>query len=211
MIPVLGPAILASNHVSYLDPLVLAYLADRRHRKVRFLAKAELFDKPVLGPMLKSAGQIPVRRGSADAASSLDAAVDALRRGECVTVFPEGTISLDLEPMVGKSGTARLAQESGVPVTPIGLWGMQRVMFKGRKPVWRAGVAETVVVGPPMHVAADEDVHAATDRIMAAICTQVARAREIYPQSPGAEDDGWWVREPGTARLRSCMVEGDAS
>ena len=210
MIPVLGPAILASNHVSYLDPLVLAYLADRRHRKVRFLAKAELFDKPVLGAALKSAGQIPVRRGSADASSSLDAAVDALRRGECVTVFPEGTISLDLDPMVGKSGTARLAQESGVPVTPVGLWGMHRVMFKGRKPNWRAGVAETVVVGEPMHVAADEDVHAATDRIMAAICTQVARAREIYQQFPEADDDGWWVRAPDTARLRSCVTEGEA-
>ncbi len=134
LIPVRGPVILASNHVSYLDPLVLAYLADRRHRRVRFLAKAELFEKPVLGPLLKSAGQIPVRRGTTDAASSLEAAVDALRRGECVTVFPEGTISLDLDPMVGKSGTARLAQESGVPVTPVGLWGVHRIMFKGRKP-----------------------------------------------------------------------------
>jgi 1-acyl-sn-glycerol-3-phosphate acyltransferase len=211
LIPVRGPVILASNHVSYLDPLVLAYLADRRHRKVRFLAKAELFEKPVLGPLLKSAGQIPVRRGSADAASSLDAAVDALRRGECVTVFPEGTISLDLEPMVGKSGTARLAQESGVPVTPVGLWGAHRIMFKGRKPEWRAGVAETIVVGAPMHIAPDEDVHAATDRIMAAVCTQVARAREIYPQSPGSGDDGWWVRSPDTARLRSCVTGGDAT
>jgi 1-acyl-sn-glycerol-3-phosphate acyltransferase len=210
LIPVRGPVILASNHVSYLDPLVLAYLADRRHRKVRFLAKAELFEKPVLGPLLRSAGQIPVRRGSADAASSLDAAVDALRRGECVTVFPEGTISLDLDPMVGKSGTARLAQESGVAVTPVGLWGVHRIMFKGRKPQWRTGVAETVVVGPPMHIAPDEDVHAATDRIMAAVCAQVARAREIYPQSPEPGDDSWWVRPPDTARLRSCVTGDDA-
>lgn len=206
LVPVRGPVILASNHVSYLDPLVLAYLADRRHRKVRFLAKAELFEKGLLGPLLRSAGQIPVRRGSADAASSLDAAVDALRRGECVTVFPEGTISLDLEPMAGKSGTARLAQASGVPVTPVGLWGVQRIMFKGRKPAWRTGIAETVVVGPPVHIGANEDMRAATDRIMAAICAQVARAREIYPQMPGPGDDGWWVRSPDTARLRSCMT-----
>jgi 1-acyl-sn-glycerol-3-phosphate acyltransferase len=211
MIPVRGPVILASNHVSYLDPLVLAYLADRRHRKVRFLAKAELFDKRVLGAFLRSAGQIPVRRGSSDAASSLDAAVDALRRGECVTVFPEGTISMDLDPMVGKSGTARLAQESGVPVTPVGLWGAHRIMFKGRKPAWRTGVAETVVVGDPITVGADEDVRAATDRIMAAICTQVARARAIYPQSPDAGDDGWWVRAPDRAQLRSCMVTEEPS
>ncbi len=211
MVPVRGPVILASNHVSYLDPLVLAYLADRRHRRVRFLAKAELFEKGVLGPLLRSAGQIPVRRGTSDAASSLDAAVEALQRGECVTVFPEGTISLDLEPMAGKSGTARLAQASGVPVTPVGLWGMQRVLFKGRKPAWQTGVAETVAVGPPVHVDPDEDVRTATDRIMAAICTQVARAREIYPQRPHGDDDGWWVRSPDTARVRSCVTPSESA
>lgn len=205
-IPVRGPVILASNHVSYLDPLVLAYLADQRHRRVRFLAKAELFDKRPLGSILRGAHQIPVKRGTSDAASSLDAAVAALGQGECVTVFPEGTISLDLEPMVGKSGTARLAQQSGVPVTPVGLWGMHRVMFKGRKPSWRTGVAETVVVGPPIRIAPDEDVREATDRIMQAICAQVARAREIYPQTPADGDDGWWVRAPDSARLRSCQA-----
>jgi 1-acyl-sn-glycerol-3-phosphate acyltransferase len=211
MIPVRGPAILASNHVSYLDPLVLAYLADRRHRRVRFLAKAELFDKGLLGPLLRGAHQIPVRRGTTDASASLDAAVAALHRGECVTVFPEGTISLDLDPMVGKSGTARLAQASGVPVTPVGLWGVQRILFKGRKPAWKTGIAETVTVGEPLSIAPDEDVHEATDRIMTAICRQVARAREIYPQAPGPGDDGWWVRLPETARLRSCITPTDAS
>jgi 1-acyl-sn-glycerol-3-phosphate acyltransferase len=205
-IPVTGPVILASNHVSYLDPLVLAYLADQRKRRVRFLAKAELFEKQPLGAILKGAHQIPVKRGTSDAASSLDAAVEALGRGECVTVFPEGTISLDLEPMVGKSGTARLAQQSGVPVTPVGLWGMQRVMFKGRKPEWRTGVAETISVGAPIRVAPDEDVREATDRIMSAIATQVARAREIYPQVPEGDDDGWWVRAPESAQLRSCQT-----
>src|SRR5690242_18990376 len=104
-----GPVLLASNHVSYLDPLVLAYVADRRHRKVRFLAKAELFDKTGFGALLSSMHQIPVSRGTADAASSLRAAEESLRSGELVAVFPEGTISLDLEPMVPKTGTARLA------------------------------------------------------------------------------------------------------
>lgn len=206
-IPVRGPVILASNHVSYLDPLALAYLADRRHRKTRFLAKAELFDKKPLGVLLEHAHQIPVSRGTAAAAGSLDAALAALQAGECVAVFPEGTISLDLEPMVGKSGTARLAAESGVPVTPVGLWGLQRVLYKHRKPHWRTGVAEVIVVGEPVHVASDDQVASATDRIMTAIVQCVARAREIYPQRPGAGDDGWWVRSPGSAQLRSCRTE----
>jgi 1-acyl-sn-glycerol-3-phosphate acyltransferase len=201
-IPVHGPVIVASNHVSYLDPFVLAYLADRRHRRVRFLAKAELFEKPALAFLLRRLHQIPVQRNTTAAADSLDAAVAAVRAGECVCVFPEGTISLDLEPMAGKTGTARLAAASGVPVTPVGLWGAHRVLFKGRKPDWRTGVAETVVVGDPMRIARHDDPFAATDRIMAGIVACVARARELYPQQPAAGDDGWWVRSPDSAVVR---------
>jgi 1-acyl-sn-glycerol-3-phosphate acyltransferase len=195
-----GPVILASNHVSYLDPLTLAWVADRRGRRVRFLAKAELFGKPALGWLLRGAHQIPVMRGSADAAGALGAAVDALHRGECVAVFPEGTISLDLEPMRGKSGTARLAQEAGAPIVPIGLWGTHRMMMKGRKPNWKWGVAQVAVLGEPICVGADEHVKAATDRVMEAISGCVARARTIYPQRPGPGDDAWWWREAETAR-----------
>jgi 1-acyl-sn-glycerol-3-phosphate acyltransferase len=201
-IPATGPAIIASNHVSYLDPLALAYVADRRHRRVRFLAKRELFGKRGLGTLLRAAHQIPVDRGTAQAAASLDGAVAALARGESIAVFPEGTISLDLEPMAGKSGTARLAAESGVPVTPVGLWGLQRVLFKGRKPKWRWGVAEVAVVGEPVVIASGEDVPAATDRIMGAVAAAVSRARAIYPQQPAGDDDGWWVRAPETAVVR---------
>jgi 1-acyl-sn-glycerol-3-phosphate acyltransferase len=201
-IPVRGPVILASNHVSYLDPMVLGYVADRRHRRLRFLAKRELFDRRLVGSVLRGAHQIPVARDTADAAGSLDVAVAALRAGECVCVFPEGTISLDLEPMVGKTGAARLAAATGVAVTPVGLWGAQRILFKGRKPRWRWGIAESVVVGDPVRVAADEDVHAATDRIMAAIAAAVGRARELYPQRPATGEDDWWVRPPESAVLR---------
>ena len=202
LIPVRGPVILASNHVSYLDPFVLGYLADLRKRRVRFLAKAELFEKSGLGVLLRSMRQIPVQRGTEAAASSLDAARAALEAGECVAVFPEGTISLDLDPMPGRTGAARLAAATGVPVIPVGLWGLHRVLFKGRPPRWRWGVAESVVVGTPLRVSPDEDVHAATDRIMAAVAEAVARAREIYPQRPAPGEDPWWVRPPGSARLR---------
>ncbi len=204
-IPETGPVLLASNHISYLDPLTLAYVANARRRHVRFLAKAELFDKRGLAPLLRGAEQIPVERGSANAADALRGAIDALARGECVTVFPEGTISLDLEPMAGKSGTARLARASGVAVTPVGLWGTHRILFKGRKPHWQWGVAQTAVVGEPVAVGPDDHVKEATDRIMQALCACVARAREIYPQRPAGGDDWWW-REPGTAVLRSARA-----
>jgi 1-acyl-sn-glycerol-3-phosphate acyltransferase len=125
--------------------------------------------------------------------------VIALQKGECVAVFPEGTISEDLEPMRGKSGTARLAQESGVAVVPVGLWGTHRMLTKGRRPHLSWGVAQVAVVGAPVHVAEGERVRDATLRIMDAITECVARARAIYPQRPAAGDDAWWWRDPETA------------
>jgi 1-acyl-sn-glycerol-3-phosphate acyltransferase len=208
-IPAAGPLILASNHTSYLDPLALAYLGLRRKRRTRFLAKDELFDKTGLGFVLRGAHQIPVHRGTADAAGSLVAAEDALRAGECVAVFPEGTISLDLNPMEGKTGTARLAAATGAPVVPVGMWGLHRVMFKGRKPRWRTGVAEVVHVGAPLTVDPAEDVLTATDRIMAAICAQVASARAGYPQAPNQAEGDWWVRAPEAAAVRSARPAPD--
>ncbi len=203
-IPTAGPVILAANHTSYLDPLALGYFATKRGRRTRFLTKDELFEKPVMGGILRGAGMISVSRGTTDAAGSLVAAETSLREGRCVTVFPEGTISLDLEPMVGKTGTARLAAATGAPVVPIGMWGLHRIMFKGRKPRWRAGIAEVVSIGAPITIGAADDVLSATDRIMDAICTQVRDARRRYPQSPTPAEGDWWVRAPETAVLRSC-------
>jgi 1-acyl-sn-glycerol-3-phosphate acyltransferase len=202
-IPSSGGALLASNHISYLDPLTLAFVANERGRRTRFLAKSELFEKRGLGSMLRAAHQIPVQRGKENAAGALTFAVDALARGECVAVFPEGTISEDLEPMRGKSGTARLAQQAGVPVIPVGLWGTHRILTKGRKPHWQWGVAQTAVVGAPVAVGPDEHVKLATERIMNAIAACVARAREIYPQTPKPGTDAWWVRSPETVTLHA--------
>ncbi len=205
-LPTDGPVIVASNHVSYLDPLALAFVATKRGRRTRFLAKAELFEQRALGAVLGRCQMIPVSRGTADAAGSLEPAEAALAAGRCVAVFPEGTISLDLEPMAGKTGTARLAATTGVPVVPVGLWGLHRMMFKGRKPRWRTGIAEVVSIGTPLSVDPTEDALAATDRIMAAICAEVAAARQSYPQDPAKRESDWWVRAPDTAVLRSCRV-----
>lgn len=210
-IPRHGPAIVASNHASYLDPLCLAYVVDEQGRRPRFLAKQELFGKRALGWALRQVHQIPVARGSGAAGHAVRHAVDALAAGEVVTIFPEGTISLDLDPMPGKTGTARLAQLSGVPVTPVGLWGSHRILFKGRDPNWQWGVPQVACVGEPVSVAADDDVREATDRLMAAVCAQVRRARELYPEAPEPGDDDWWFRPPETAVLRSCRAGEEAT
>jgi 1-acyl-sn-glycerol-3-phosphate acyltransferase len=172
---------------------------------------AELWNTPVLRFFLEHTHQIPVDRASAGALGSLDAAATALGAGECVAVFPEGGISTDLELMPGKSGIARLAATTGVPVTPMGVWGSQRVHAKGRKPRVPWGIALSIVVGPPITVAIDEDVFDATDRIMHAVSECVATARAVYPQQPDDGDDAWWMRSPSSAAMRPAKRERDRS
>ncbi len=202
-IPVTGPALLVSNHVSYLDPLCLPYMTNEIGRRTRILTKAELFERRLSARVMRSLGHIPVERGTADS-GALDAAAATLARGELVAVFPEGTISRDLDPMPGKTGAARLARATGVPVVPVGLWGGHRLITAGRPRSWRWGVAITVVVGEPFVIGPTDNPRLATDRIMGAICTQVARARAIYPQAPRPGEPDWWARPPEAARLRSC-------
>ena len=197
-----GPVLLASNHLSYFDPIAVANLTDLAGRRVRFLAKAELFEHRIMAAGLRRMGQIPVERGAADA-TALDDAAAALRNGQCVHVFPEGTISEDLDPMAGKTGVARLAKAAGVDVITVGLWGTQRIIPpKGRKPE-RFRTPITAVVGETVPVGADANPRETTDRIMAGICAAVAQARRLYPV-PAGKGEAWWARPPESARLRSC-------
>ena len=202
-LPAAGPLLLASNHISYFDPIAIANLTDLRGRRVRFMAKAELFQNRLLGAALRNMRQIPVERGTGDT-SALDLAAVSLAANQVVHVFPEGTISDDLNPMAGKTGLARLAKAAGVNVVPVGLWGTHRIIPpRGRKadrfrtPVV-AVVGETVTVGPAANP------RETTDRIMAGICAAVAEARRLYPAPDPAGADPWWARPPEAARLRSC-------
>ena len=207
-IPERGPALLVANHVSFLDPLAVASVADRGRRRVRFLAMAELFRSPAAGWLLKRLGHIPVERNSEAARSSLTAAMTRLGWGECVGIFPEGGLSRDLEPRAGQTGAARLARWSGAPVVPIGLWGTHRVVVPGRKPNLWGRVPIAVSIGPPLVIGEEADLHESTDRIMAAICAEVGRARTGYPL-PAPGEDQWWVRSPQTATLQSCTTVVD--
>jgi 1-acyl-sn-glycerol-3-phosphate acyltransferase len=129
-IPERGGCVLAVNHISHLDPFTCAHFVYGYGRIVRFLAKAEVFDIPFLGRVVRDAGQIPVYRQTKNAATSFSAAVAAVRAGECVVVYPEGTITRqpDLWPMTGKTGAARIALSSGVPVIPVAQWGAHRIL-----------------------------------------------------------------------------------
>ena len=128
-IPQTGGVIIAPNHVSHFDPLVVAHFIYRAGRWPRFLGKASLWSVPVLGSLLRKVRQIPVERGSVEAVKSLDVLVDALQQGGAVVIYPEGTTTRepDLWPMRGKTGAARLALVTGAPVVPVAHWGAQRV------------------------------------------------------------------------------------
>jgi 1-acyl-sn-glycerol-3-phosphate acyltransferase len=135
-LPQKGGAIVVVNHVSHLDPVLLAKFVIDAARVPRFLAKESIFAVPVVGRAMRAMGHIPVRRGSADAGQSLAAAADALRAGRLIVMHPEGTVTRDPEgwPMSGKTGAARLAlMMPDVPVIPLAQWGVQESVDLYRK------------------------------------------------------------------------------
>lgn len=154
-IPADGPCIVACNHRSYLDGLVMAAVGSRRGRRLRFLGKREIFEAPVVGQLARAAGQIPVDRGSGST-RPLQEALEALARGEAVAIFPQGTIprgeSFFAPELVAKTGVARLAVASGAPVIPVAVWGTELIWPRNRRlpdPAAMRGQVR-VVVGEPM-------------------------------------------------------------
>jgi len=126
-----GAFVLSPNHYSNLDPVTTGYLVWKLGRVPRFLAKASLFRVPVVGPILRATGQIPVeRRGSAQTGQPLAAAADLVGDGLAVIIYPEGTLTREPElwPMRGKSGAVRMALEHDVPLIPMAHWGVQQIL-----------------------------------------------------------------------------------
>jgi 1-acyl-sn-glycerol-3-phosphate acyltransferase len=191
-VPPTGGVILASNHISHVDPLTLCdYVLHGLRRIPRFLAKDTLFrGKGIVGRTMRGAGQIPVHRKTADAALALRDAVAALERGECVVIYPEGTVTRDPDkwPMLAKTGVARLALLSGAPVIPIGQWGAQAVLDSYREPSYRLHLLPpkrvSVVAGPAVDLSpwrgrepSGPVLRDATAEIMRAITTIVEDLR----------------------------------
>ena len=194
-LPPTGGLVIAVNHISNTDPLAVGQFLAYSGRWPHFLAKSSLFGVPGFGALLRATDQLPVHRNTRVAGHALTAAVDAVRRGQAVIIYPEGTITHDpdLWPMKGKTGAARIALEANCPVIPVGQWGAQQLMY-GRRIHFphllppkrlRVLVGDPVAMpdlrGQPLTAAALTE---ATDRIMDAITALVA---ELRGETPPAE------------------------
>lgn len=195
-VPGNGGVILAFNHLSNADTVSAVVFALMSHRVPRVLAKASLWRTPVIGWVMRSGRHIPVERETRRAADALQPAVDALRSGECVMVFPEGTFTTDPEnwPMKGKSGVARMALESRVPVVPVAEWGTHELLPKGTiLPRLLPRKTVEVVAGAPVDLSdlydlelTSEVLEEATARVMDAITTMLSGIRSAQTGSPKA-------------------------
>lgn len=189
-IPSTGGAVLVSNHVSYLDFIFAGLAAHPAGRLVRFMAKKEIFDNRIGGPLMRGMHHIPVDRNAG--ASSYAAALKALRGGEIVGVFAEATISRSFTVKDIKSGAVRMAVASKTPLIPVALWGPQRMWTKGRKRrLLQRNVPVTIIVGEPMYPKRGDDYDQVTRDLHARMAELLEKAQREYPDVPRS-DETWW-------------------
>jgi len=180
-LPATGCAVLASNHRSVVDGVLLALVGAQRGRSIRFLVAAEVFEYRIPGWTLRTFDQIPIRRGSQDA-GALDEAIEALRGGSVVGIFPEGRVNDEPSMLRGRTGVARIALAAGAPVVPLGLWGTQarwpRSGLRWRLPLRpRVAVQIGAPVEPRGDLASPTEVRAFMEDVVRAIEASAAQAR----------------------------------
>ena len=186
-LPRTGGALLAVNHVGYVDFVYGGVAPDRVGRRVRFMAKRELFDHRVTGPVMRACGHIEVDRSEGE--SSLAVAGRHLAAGELVGIFPEATISRAFEIKQLKTGAVRIAAETGAPLIPMVLWGTQRIMTKDHRRDLSRGTAIMIRIGAPLTIAGHDPV-ADTALLRTTLQGLLADAIDSYPQH---EAGAWWV------------------
>ncbi|MFB7456007.1 MULTISPECIES: 1-acyl-sn-glycerol-3-phosphate acyltransferase [unclassified Streptomyces] len=191
-IPTTGGAVLVSNHISYLDFVFNGLAALPQKRLVRFMAKESVFRHRVSGPLMRGMKHIPVDRANGEAAYAH--ALDSLRSGEVVGVFPEATISQSFTLKAFKSGAARLAQDAGVPMVPMAVWGTQRLWTKGHpRNFKRSHIPITIRVGEAMEASRELYAGALTRRLRERVQELLEAAQRAYPVRPRSADDTWWM------------------
>lgn len=177
-----GGAILAMNHISYLDFALVGTAALPMKRYVRFMAKKEIFANPLAGPLMRGMHHISVDRSNGSA--SFVAALRALRDGEIIGIFPEATISVSFEIKELKNGAVRLAQGSGVPVIPTIIWGSQRLWTKKvKRDLGRKKVPISVTFGEPIYFDKGSDVDAGEQKLRQAMIDLLHKVQSEYPDS----------------------------
>ncbi len=185
-VPRVGGAVMAINHTGYMDFTYAGLAARKSGRLVRFMAKQTIFGHRYAGPVMRGMKHIPVDRHSGSA--SFRAAVDALRAGEIVGVFPEATISRSFELKEFKSGTVRMAQLAGVPILPTTIWGSQRVWTKERpKRMGRSNIDIFVTIGEPMMITRGDDAEVANVELHRRMTEQLHAQQAAYPPLTGPE------------------------
>lgn len=191
-IPSSGGAVIATNHIGYLDFVFVGYGARASGRLVRFMAKQEIFKHPVAGPLMKGMKHIPADRFG-QAGIAIQRSIEAAKKGEVVGMFPEGTIARSFVPAEGKTGAARIAMEAGVPLIPGAVWGSQRILTKGRPKNFQRNVAITVDYGAPIDHSPGDDPRVVTKELMERISNLTDFASKRYPQRPSGPEDMWWL------------------
>lgn len=193
-LPPTSGAVLAFNHHSYFDFVMVAWAAVRvLRRPVRFLAKREMWQSRKTLWLVKAADAVPVDRDSSTSRhAAFDAAIDRLRGGELVAVAPEQTISQSFQLLPFRSGAVRMAQAAGVPIVPAIGWGTHRFATKGRKPTLARHITVVVRYGELFWVEQDEDPRAATRRLQNVMERMLDEVQHAYPDQPRAGDD-WWL------------------
>jgi 1-acyl-sn-glycerol-3-phosphate acyltransferase len=190
-VPRKGGALLVSNHIGYLDFVFCGLTTLPSKRLVRFMAKESVFRHKVSGPLMRAMKHIPVDRS--EGMHAYAHALDALRGGEIIGVFPEATISQSFTLKSFKSGAARLAMEAGVPLLPMALWGTQRLWTKGQpRNLGRSKFPITLRIGEPMHPQENEKAGALTRRLRLRVQELLDDAQRSYPDKPSGPADRWW-------------------
>ena len=197
-VPRTGGAVMAVNHTAYVDFLMAGVAARKQHRFVRFMAKKSIFENSKSGPIMRGCKHIPVDRHAG--AESYRLAVQALRDGEIVGVYPEATMSRSFEIKELKKGAARMAQEAGVPILPTIVWGAHRIWTKDApKNLGRSGIPIHVTIGEPIHVGPDDDITDKTEELRTVMKRLLDETIAAYPPLEGDDLRFLPARLGGTA------------